>query len=69
LYHTWSQPWLIGRCRQSPTPARRTVAARIERCIDQFGRPAYDIMVADCIWHIYHLLGQLSARVNLLSRT
>ncbi len=58
---------------QAGAGSRRLLhAARLlrapERYIDQFGQSAYDIMLADCLWHIYHLLGKLSARVYLLSR-
>jgi SAM-dependent methyltransferase len=59
---------------QTGAGSRRLLhAARLlrapKRYIDQFGRSAYDIMLADCVWHIYHMLGKLSARVYLLSRT
>ena len=52
-------------------PGRRLLhAARLlrapERYIAKFGRTAYDIMLADCLWHIYRMIGKLSARVYLL---
>ncbi len=37
-----------------------------ERYIAQFGRAAYDIMLGDCLWHIYGMIGKLSSRVYLL---
>ena len=52
-------------------PSRRLLhAARLlrapERYIAQFGQTAYDIMLGDCFWHIYRMIGKLSARVYLL---
>jgi SAM-dependent methyltransferase len=52
-------------------PGRRLVhAARLlrdpERYIAQFGQTNYDIMLGDCFWHIYRMIGKLSARVYLL---
>jgi SAM-dependent methyltransferase len=51
--------------------SRRLIhAARLrrdpERYIAKFGRPAYDIMLADCLWHVYRMIGKLSGRVYLL---
>jgi ubiquinone/menaquinone biosynthesis C-methylase UbiE len=65
--------WAEWSEEQSGTKSRRLLhAARLlrnpERYIEQFGQPAYDIMLADCFWHIYHLIGKLGARVYLLSR-
>ena len=37
-----------------------------ERYIEQFGRLAYDIMLGDCLWHVYRMIGKLSGRVYLL---
>ncbi len=37
-----------------------------DRFISQFGRTAYDIMLGDCLWHIYRMIGKLSGRVYLL---
>jgi ubiquinone/menaquinone biosynthesis C-methylase UbiE len=55
----------------SGEPGRRLLhAARLlldpERYVSQFGQTAYDIMLADCLWHIYRLIGKLSSRVYLL---
>jgi len=52
-------------------PGRRLLhAARLlrapERYIVQFGQTAYDIMLGDCLWHVYRMIGKLSARVYLL---
>lgn len=47
-------------------------AARLLRAPDRYlaryGRTAYDIMLGDCLWHIYRMIGKLSPRVYLLSR-
>jgi hypothetical protein len=37
-----------------------------ERYIEKFGQDAYAIMLGDCYWHVYQLLGWLSYRVYLL---
>jgi hypothetical protein len=39
-----------------------------ERYVTRFGQAAYDIMLADCLWHVYRLIGKLDGRVYLLSR-
>lgn len=39
-----------------------------ERYVAQFGQAAYDIMLADCLWHVYRMIGKLAGRVYLLSR-
>jgi 2-polyprenyl-3-methyl-5-hydroxy-6-metoxy-1,4-benzoquinol methylase len=38
-----------------------------ERYIAQFGQATYDIMLGDCLWHIYRMIGKLSPRIYLLS--
>lgn len=47
-------------------------AARLLRAPDRyvaaFGRAASDIMLADCLWHVYRMLGELSGRVYVLSK-
>jgi SAM-dependent methyltransferase len=58
---------------QTGEPGRRLLhAARLlrdpERYIERFGRPAYDTMLADCFWHVYRMIGKLSARVYVLRR-
>ena len=45
-------------------------AARLLRQPDsyiaEFGQEAYDIMLSDCLWHIYRMIGKLTARVYVL---
>jgi len=38
-----------------------------ERYRAQFGLAAYDIMLGDCLWHVYRMIGKLSPRIYLLS--
>jgi SAM-dependent methyltransferase len=37
-----------------------------QRYMAQFGRSAYDIMLADCFWHVYRMIGKLSGRAYVL---
>lgn len=58
---------------QAGTASRRLLhAARLlrvpERYVARFGRAAYDMMLADCLWHVYRLIGKLGGRVYVLSR-
>lgn len=39
-----------------------------ERYVAQFGQAAYDIMLADGLWHVYRMIGKIAGRVYLLSR-
>lgn len=55
----------------SGEPGRRLLhAARLlrdpERYIARFGRANYEIMLGDCLWHVYRMIGKLGARVYLL---
>ena len=56
---------------QTGEAGRRLIhAARLlrdpERYVAQFGRTAYDIMLGDCLWHVYRMIGKLSGCVYLL---
>jgi hypothetical protein len=42
---------------------RRNRASYVER----YGQAAYDMMLGDCLWHVYAMIGKLSRRVYLLS--
>jgi SAM-dependent methyltransferase len=58
---------------QSRKASRKLIhAARLlrdpERYIERFGRSAYEIMLADCHWAVYGLIGKLSRHVWVLSR-
>jgi SAM-dependent methyltransferase len=37
-----------------------------DRYIAEFGQEAYDIMLNDCLWHVYRMIGKLTARVYVL---
>jgi hypothetical protein len=39
-----------------------------ERYRAQFGEAAYEIMLGDCLWHVYAMLGKLERRVYVLTR-
>lgn len=47
-------------------------AARLRRdparYIAQFGRANYEVMLADCLWHVYAMLGKLSRRAYVLTK-
>jgi SAM-dependent methyltransferase len=53
-------------------PGRKLLhAARLIRgrasYVEQFGSDAYEMMLGDCLWHIYAMIGKLTRRVYLLS--
>jgi SAM-dependent methyltransferase len=39
-----------------------------DRYIERFGRAAYDIRLADCLWHVYAMVGKLERRAYVLTR-
>ena len=39
-----------------------------ERYRGEFGRAAYDVMVGDCRWHVYRMMGKLAGRIDVLQR-
>lgn len=39
-----------------------------ERYRGEFGEAAYDVMVGECRWHVYQMLGKLAGRVDVLRR-
>lgn len=46
-------------------------AARLRRnragYVERYGQAAYDMMLGDCLWQVYAMIGKLSRRVYLLS--
>jgi SAM-dependent methyltransferase len=53
--------------------ARRLVhAARLlrdpDRYVRRFGRENYELALADCLWHVYRMIGKLGGRAYLLRR-
>lgn len=65
----WGE-WAEEQTGKSST--RLLYAARLlrepQRYVAQFGQAAYDIMLGDCLWHVYALIGKLDRRAYLLSR-
>lgn len=62
-----------GELDDGRKPAQRLLwAARLrrdpERYIAQFGREHYTVMLADCLWHVYAMLGKLSRRAYVLTK-
>ena len=56
-----------GERRQEETgePGRRLLyASRLlrqpDRYLQEFGRDNYDIMLSNCLWHVYRLIGKLT---------
>lgn len=39
-----------------------------QRYVAQFGQAAYDVMLGDCLWHVYGMIGKLDRRAYVLSR-
>jgi SAM-dependent methyltransferase len=39
-----------------------------QRYTARYGASAYDIMLGDCLWHVYRMIGKLTGRVYALSR-
>lgn len=39
-----------------------------ERYRSEFGDAAYDVMLGDCRWHVYRMMGKLGARVDVLRK-
>jgi SAM-dependent methyltransferase len=36
--------------------------------VERFGQAPYDMMLGDCLWHVYGMIGKLARRVYLLMR-
>lgn len=39
-----------------------------EQYIERFGRTNYEVMLSDCLWHVYRMIGKLSSRAYILSK-
>ena len=37
------------------------------RYTERFGQAAYEMMLGDCLWHVYAMIGKLTRRVYVLS--
>jgi hypothetical protein len=53
----------VGRKLLRAARLRRNRAAYLER----YGQAACDMMLGDCLWHVYAMIGKLHRRVYLLS--
>jgi SAM-dependent methyltransferase len=65
--------WGEWREERDGTEGRRLLhAARLlrdpRRYVARFGQSAYEIMLGDCLWHVYSMIGKLERRVYLLSK-
>ncbi|WP_457208208.1 class I SAM-dependent methyltransferase [Nocardioides sp. P5_C9_2] len=65
--------WVEHEEETSGAPSRALLhAARLQRDPERyraaFGDAAYDVMLAECLWLVYLMLGKLTSRVHLLSR-
>lgn len=58
-----------SRPRRQETPARRAPERDPGRCINRYGRAAYDMMLGDCLWHIYALIGKHTRHTADRSKT
>jgi len=62
----WSQETNGGAGRKLLHAAR--LIRNPERYIARFGAAAYNVMLGDCHWHIYAMIGKLTRRVYVLAR-
>jgi hypothetical protein len=57
--------------RSHSTSRKLLHASRLRRnrasYVEPYGQDAYDMMLGDCLWHAYAMLGKLNRRVYLLS--
>jgi len=65
--------WAVFNEEQTGRSTRKLLhAARLlqdpDRYVARFGRGAYEIELADCFWHVFHMIGKLSDRVYVLSK-
>ena len=70
--HLGSESGEWGEERSGAGTRRLLHAARLlrdpDRYVARFGRTAYEIVLGDCLWHVYRLIGKLSGSIWLLSR-
>jgi SAM-dependent methyltransferase len=39
-----------------------------DRYVAEFGEAAYEVMLGDCRWHVYRMMGKLAGRIDVLQR-
>jgi len=69
-----SSEWGEWAEEQSGKTGRRLLyASRLlrdpQRYVAEFGQAAYEIMLGDCLWHVYAMIGKLDRRVYVLSKS
>ena len=57
--HGAARPFLVHVARLLRDP---------DRYVARFGEGAYEIMLGDCLWHVYGMIGKLERRAYLLSK-
>ena len=67
-----AREWGEWRQEHEGEPGRRLLhAARLlrepERYAERFGERACELMLADCLWHVYAMIGKLERRIYLLT--
>jgi SAM-dependent methyltransferase len=67
-----SSEWGEWAQERNGKPGRKLLhAARLRRekkiFIDRYGEAAYELMVGDCFWHVYAMIGKLTRRVYVLT--
>jgi hypothetical protein len=65
--------WGERRQELDGDPGRRLLyAARLlrqpDRYVAEFGRDNYEIMLGDCLWHVYRLIGKLAGYVCIFTK-
>jgi len=65
--------WAERSQEQDGSPGQRLLLAsrllrRPERYIRQFGQDHYDIMLGDCLWHVYRMIGKLTGYACTFTR-
>lgn len=65
--------WGERRQERDGEPGRRLLyASRLlrdpDRYIKEFGRSNYDIMLGDCLWYVYRMIGKLTGYACIFSR-
>jgi SAM-dependent methyltransferase len=68
-----STEWGEWEQERSGKPGRRLLwAARLlrdpERYVARFGQANYEVMLGDCLWHVYAMIGKLDRRAYILSK-
>jgi hypothetical protein len=65
----WSE-WAAEH--RSPGDSKLLHVSRLRRgregYVARYGQAACDMMLGDCLWHVYGMIGKLERRVYILSR-